>query len=563
MDTIERITNDLTVSTGQYMSTIHERDFGGATPDADPDFGRRAALASDEGVKILPNNLFTPGTHIEYLFRRSSIGNTTSFTMMPDSTLIYPQPLFGSGNWDGIRFATWDALPDRWKDPSFPGNAGTPTACILVANFGARRGDLVLWDNFARAVGLTRPAKWGAGHGYYSSPTGDLPGTTADLPSVGGVAVAANLGHEGSAYDVYDVVAAESNVPAGRLGNRDALGGCPRPTGPSRKMLRTYYRNLIVLTADLGANVFGPFVDQTDDDVGLITDFITNNSPNVVRLVTMNSMDIGSGLDGNAASKTMMNNQFGALLKSDDYRTDSGNSDNFPDLLTAGSPVITTGAIYGVYSPCSFLMDAFDVNPVVPGATAAAWYENTGIDDPWPAAIYVHEAPGSGRQAKTLLMGWTFGTFGGPFSPADGLGQQGSRFTTTRGGLNTVWVNMLTNMAQGCPSDGVTGIGDLPGQDGSPFVSFMNLRSENPVRSGMAVIAFGIENKENVEVSIFDVSGRRVKRLADRVFEGGRQHELRWDGTNDEGRKVAGGVYFYQLRTPSFTSQKKLTVLRD
>jgi len=567
MDTLERITNDLTVQTGQYMSTIHERDYGGATPDLDPDNSRRATLASNEGAKVLPNNLFTPGTHIEYFFRRSSVGNTNEYTMMPDTTLIYPQPLFGSGNFDGIRFATWDALPDRWKDPSFPGNAGTPTACILVANYGARRGDLVLWDNFARSTGLTRPAKWGAGHGYYSSRTGNLPGSISDpaaQPANDGGVVSANLGHEGSAYDVYDVVAGESNVPAGRLGNRDALGSCPRPTGPSRKMLRTYYRNLIILCADLGANLLGPFVDQTDDDAGLITDFITNNNPNVVRLVTIMGLDIGSGLDGQASTSTMMNTRFGALLKADDYRTDSGSSEDFPDLLTAGSPVITTGAIYGVYSPCTALVDAFDVNPVVSGATVAASYENTGINDPWPAAIYTPENLGSGRQAKTLIMGWTFGTFGGAGTLAEGLGEQGSRFTTTRGGMFQLWISMLSNMAQGCPSDiGWVGIGDLPGQDGTPFVNFLGLRSGNPTKSGTAVITFGIANKENVEVSIFDVSGRRVKKLADRVFEGGRNHELRWDGTSDEGRKVAGGVYFYQLRTPSFTSQKKLTVLRD
>jgi len=567
MDTLERVTNDGTTLTGQYMSTIHERDYGGATPDTDPDNGRRAALASDEGVKILPNNLFTPGTHIEYFFRRTLTSNTTAFTMMPDSTLIYPQPQFGGGNFDGIRFATWDALPDRWKDPSFPGNAGTPTPCMLVVNYGARRGDLVLWDNMAHKIGLTRPSKWGAGHGYYSRLNGDLPGAITDpeaQPANGGAVVAANLGHEGSMYDVYDVVAGESNVPAGRLGNRDALGGCPRPTGPSRKMLRTYYRNLIILGADLGPNTWGPFTDQTDDDAGLITDFITNNNPNVVRLVTMMSYDVGSGLDGAAATSTMMNTQFGALLKADDYRTDSGSSEEFPDLLTAGSPVITTGAIYGVYSPCFFLTDAFDVNQVVSSAAVAATYENTGINDPWPAAIYVPENLGAGRQAKTLIMGWTFGTFGGAGTLAQGLGQQGSRFTTTRGGMLAVWLNMLTNMAQGCATiPQPIGIGDLPGQDGTPFVSFLNLRSENPARSGTAVIGFGIVKKENVEVSIFDVGGRRVKKLADRVFEGGKNHELRWDGTNDEGRRVSSGVYFYQLRSPSFASQKKLTILRD
>jgi hypothetical protein len=551
------------------MSTIHERDYGGATPDLDPDNSRRAALASNEGVKVLPNNLFTPGTHIEYFFRRTSVGNTTDYTMMPDTTLIYPQPLFGSGNYEGIRFGTWDALPDRWKDPSFPGNAGTPTACMLVVNYGYRRGDGVMWDNLARTIGLTRQAKWGAGHGYYSSATGDLPESITDpaaQPANGGAVVSANLGHEGSLYDVYDVTAGESNVPAGRFGNRDALGGCPRPTGPSRKMLRTYYRNLIILCADLGANLLGPSQDRTDDDAGLITDFITNNNPNVTRLVTIMGLDIGSGLDGAASTSTMMNTQFGALLKSDDYRTDSGNGDVFPDLLSAGSPVITTGGIYGIHSPCYFLTDAFLANGVVAGATAAAWYENTGIDDPWPAAIYTPENLGAGRQAKTLIMGWTLGTFGGPGTPADGLGQQGSRFTATRGGTHLLWLNMLTNMMQGCGAwidGGPVGIGDLPGQDGTPFVNFLGLRSENPTRSGTAVIAFGTVKKENVEVVIFDVAGRKVKKLTDRVFEGGKSHQLRWDGTNDEGRKVAGGVYFYQLQTPSFTSQKKLTVLRD
>jgi hypothetical protein len=35
-----------------------------------------------------------------------------------------------------------------------------------------------------------------------------------------------------------------------------------------------------------------------------------------------------------------------------------------------------------------------------------------------------------------------------------------------------------------------------------------------------------------------------------------------WDGSGDDGRMVPRGVYFYQLRTPSFVSQKKIAVLR-
>ena len=225
--------------------------------------------------------------------------------------------------------------------------------------------------------------------------------------------------------------------------------------------------------------------------------------------------------------------------------------------------MITTGAIYGIYSPCFFLTDAFDVNGVVPGATVAAWYENTGIGDPWPAAIYTPENLGAGRQARTLIMGWTFGTFGGPdlarvWPAGQPLHGRAWRPDTCCGS------NMLANMAAGLRFvRSPVGIGDLPGQDGTPFVSFLGLRSENPVRTGSARLVFGIERTEKVEVHIYDVSGRRLRKLADRVFEGGKSHELIWDGADDAGRRLGAGVYFYRVKSGSFTGQKKLTVLRD
>jgi hypothetical protein len=275
----------------------------------------------------------------------------------------------------------------------------------------------------------------------------------------------------------------------------------------------------------------------------------------------MMGADVGTGLNGASSTATLMSTHFGALFRVDDYRTDSGSSENFPDLLTAGSPVITTGAIYGIYSPCAFHTDAFDVNPLTPSATPAAWYENTGIGDPWAAAIYMPENLGAGRQARTLIMGWTFGLFGSPDLQG---GQQGSRFTGSRGGLHLLWLNMLTNMVQGCASFGApVGIGDLPGQDGAPFVSFLGLRSENPVRSGNAKLVFGVARTERVEVHIYDVSGRRLRKLADRVFQGGKSHELIWDGADDAGRRLGAGIYFYRVRSGTFTGQKKLTVLRD
>ena len=59
------------------------------------------------------------------------------------------------------------------------------------------------------------------------------------------------------------------------------------------------------------------------------------------------------------------------------------------------------------------------------------------------------------------------------------------------------------------------------------------------------------------------MSGRLVKTVADRVFAAGQEHVVMWDGTSDGGVKVKSGVYFYQLKTPTWTSQRKLAVLAN
>jgi hypothetical protein len=101
-------------------------------------------------------------------------------------------------------------------------------------------------------------------------------------------------------------------------------------------------------------------------------------------------------------------------------------------------------------------------------------------------------------------------------------------------------------------------VGEIPN---NPLRYYLALRSENPHRGGDSQIRFGIVKKERVELKLYDVTGRLVRTLANREFAAG-EHDIVWDGTDDDGRLVARGVYFYQLRTPSFLSQKKLAVLR-
>jgi hypothetical protein len=74
-------------------------------------------------------------------------------------------------------------------------------------------------------------------------------------------------------------------------------------------------------------------------------------------------------------------------------------------------------------------------------------------------------------------------------------------------------------------------------------------------------IRFALSRPTRVRLLIFDVSGARVRSLADRPMGAGIQ-ELTWDGTNDGGRPLASGAYFYRLEAEGQMEAKKLILLR-
>ncbi len=79
----------------------------------------------------------------------------------------------------------------------------------------------------------------------------------------------------------------------------------------------------------------------------------------------------------------------------------------------------------------------------------------------------------------------------------------------------------------------------------------------NPVTN----LEFRLVEASQVKVGIYDGSGRLVRNLIDESRSAGTIH-LQWNGTNDTGARVASGIYFARVNTPSGTVQKKLTMVK-
>src|SRR5690349_20415117 len=98
-----------------------------------------------------------------------------------------------------------------------------------------------------------------------------------------GVAVSNRNSQPGTTWDLYGVKAAEAlTASAGQLGNRLAnrasmgfAAGYEARTGPTPEMLRAYYRIVAILTGDLTSGVFGPFTNRSQNDVALLSDYLT------------------------------------------------------------------------------------------------------------------------------------------------------------------------------------------------------------------------------------------------------------------------------------------------
>ncbi|UCG62948.1 MAG: VCBS repeat-containing protein [Candidatus Zixiibacteriota bacterium] len=118
--------------------------------------------------------------------------------------------------------------------------------------------------------------------------------------------------------------------------------------------------------------------------------------------------------------------------------------------------------------------------------------------------------------------------------------------------------NTVTILLNG--TDILVGIDDGIGYDALPASVALGQNYPNPFNLN-TIIAFSLPNRSSVSVVIYNALGQKVRVLADRSFSAG-DHALSWDGRNDVGDVVAGGLYLYRLVAGQYVENRKMLLIK-
>ena len=102
-------------------------------------------------------------------------------------------------------------------------------------------------------------------------------------------------------------------------------------------------------------------------------------------------------------------------------------------------------------------------------------------------------------------------------------------------------------------------ISGVPG-DGVPMATALAGAVPNPFNPS-TVISYSLGRPETVRLAVYDAAGRLVRTLAGGAEAAG-QHQVRWDGTADDGSRAASGVYFCRLDAGTFSDTRRLTLVK-
>lgn len=88
----------------------------------------------------------------------------------------------------------------------------------------------------------------------------------------------------------------------------------------------------------------------------------------------------------------------------------------------------------------------------------------------------------------------------------------------------------------------------------------LNQNYPNPFNPS-TTISFSVAKEGNVRVDIYDILGGLVTTIVDKELTPG-NYNVTWEGTDRNGQRVASGMYLFRMQSGSFSSVKKMLMLK-
>jgi hypothetical protein len=76
------------------------------------------------------------------------------------------------------------------------------------------------------------------------------------------------------------------------------------------------------------------------------------------------------------------------------------------------------------------------------------------------------------------------------------------------------------------------------------------------------IISYWLPNTQRVTLNVFNLNGKEVRTLINKKSFNVGRHQVIWDGSDRNGKKVASGIYVYQLLTGDVIETKKMMLLK-
>ena len=101
----------------------------------------------------------------------------------------------------------------------------------------------------------------------------------------------------------------------------------------------------------------------------------------------------------------------------------------------------------------------------------------------------------------------------------------------------------------------------IDGNETIPDEFALNQNYPNPFNPSTQISFDVPQGGEHIMLNIYNILGQNVSTLVNGVMNPG-TYTMEWNATDEAGNPVASGIYFYELRSSSFTARKKMLLIR-